>query len=173
MGIFVKITEITQILFSTVKVMYKFSQKMIWATFWPTFLQTHLVTLVKIYVYTEKLFFFDEQILIRSRTCMLQNHMLLLFEKNLVSWSWPGLPDGFFSDQKSQFGYILDDVGFEILLYTYFDHLEYFTTIIKMLRAFGNFVVIWYIFSLLWYLVPRKIWQPWSWPPPSEVSHQD
>jgi hypothetical protein len=57
MGIFVKITEITQILFSTVKVMYKFSQKMIWATFWPTFLQTHLVTLVKIYVYTEKLFF--------------------------------------------------------------------------------------------------------------------
>jgi hypothetical protein len=29
------------------------------------------------------------------------------------------------------------------------------------LWAFGNFVVIWYIFSPLWYVVPRKIWQPW------------
>jgi hypothetical protein len=27
--------------------------------------------------------------------------------------SHPGLPDGFFSDQKSQFGYFLEDLGME------------------------------------------------------------
>jgi hypothetical protein len=27
------------------------------------------------------------------------------------------LPDGFFSDQKSHFGYILEDLGMEMLLY--------------------------------------------------------
>jgi hypothetical protein len=28
----------------------------------------------------------------------------------------PGLPDGFFSDQKSQFGYILEDLAMKMLL---------------------------------------------------------
>jgi hypothetical protein len=36
----------------------------------------------------------------------------------------------------------------------YSGHLEYFLTISYILEAFGNFVVIWFI-------VPRKIWQPW------------
>jgi hypothetical protein len=35
-------------------------------------------------------------------------------------------------------------------------------TIGYIFLAFGNCVVIGYIFSPLWYFVPRKIWQPWS-----------
>jgi hypothetical protein len=56
-----------------------------------------------------------------------------------------GLPDGFFSDQKSQFGYILDDGGMENNVLDS-DRLEYFTPIGYILWAFGNFVVIWYVF---------------------------
>jgi hypothetical protein len=46
---FLKTTEVAhlfELLSSTVKVMYKFRPKMGWATFWATFLHTHLVTLV-------------------------------------------------------------------------------------------------------------------------------
>jgi hypothetical protein len=68
----------------------------------------------------------------------------------------PGLPDGFFSDQKSQFGYILEDLGMENVV-IYSGHLEYFTTIGHILWAFGNFLVIWYIFPRCSIL---KIWQP-------------
>jgi hypothetical protein len=32
-------------------------------------------------------------------------------------WSSAGLPDGFFSDQKSQFGYILEDLGIENVIF--------------------------------------------------------
>jgi hypothetical protein len=74
-----------------------------------------------------------------------------------------GLPDGFFSDQKSQFGCILENPGMENVV-IYSGHLENFTTIGYILRAFGNFVV---IFPPLWYIVLRKIWQPWTragWP---------
>jgi hypothetical protein len=42
----------------------------------------------------------------------------------------------------------------------YSDHLEHFTTIGYILLAFGNFLVIWYIFPPPWYIVARKIWQP-------------
>jgi hypothetical protein len=35
-----------------------------------------------------------------------------------------------------------------------YGHLVYFV-------AIGNVVVIWYNFSPLWYIVSRKIWQPW------------
>jgi hypothetical protein len=57
-----------------------------------------------------------------------------------------GLPDVFFSNQKSQFGYILEDLGMENVV-IYSGHLEYCTTTGCILWAFGNFVVIWYIFS--------------------------
>jgi cellobiose-specific phosphotransferase system component IIC len=36
----------------------------------------------------------------------------------------------------------------------FYDHLVYFTAIENILWSFG-------IFSPVWYLVPRKIWQPW------------
>jgi hypothetical protein len=41
----------------------------------------------------------------------------------------PGLPDAFFPDQKSQFGYILEDLGMENVVSIYFekffDHWEF------------------------------------------------
>jgi hypothetical protein len=46
-----KITEVSQIfglVFTTVKVMYKFGQKVVWATVWAIFSQTHLVTLLRL-----------------------------------------------------------------------------------------------------------------------------
>jgi hypothetical protein len=55
------------------------------------------------------------------------------------------LPDGFFSDQKSQFGYILEDLGMENVALCS-GRFEYFTTIEYILSAFNNFAVIWYIF---------------------------
>jgi hypothetical protein len=33
---------------------------------------------------------------------------------------------------------------------------------ILYIRTFGNFMVTWYIFSPFWYIVLRKIWQPWA-----------
>jgi hypothetical protein len=55
-----------------------------------------------------------------------------------------GLPDGFFSDQKSRFGYILEDLAMENVD-IYSGRLEYFLTIGYILWAFDSFVVIWYI----------------------------
>jgi hypothetical protein len=49
-----------------------------------------------------------------------------------------------------------------------YGHSEYFTVIRNILRSFGIFyghfgdvVVIWYISPTFWYIVSRKIWQPW------------
>jgi hypothetical protein len=65
------------------------------------------------------------------------------------------LPDGFFSDQKSQFGYVLEDLGMEhVVIYSV--HLEYFRTIEYILWAFGNFVFIRYIFPRFDMLYQRK-----------------
>jgi hypothetical protein len=44
----------------------------------------------------------------------------------------PGLPDGFFSNQKSQFGYILEGPRLENVDICY-GHLEYFTDIWNIL----------------------------------------
>jgi hypothetical protein len=46
----------------------------------------------------------------------------LSFKKLLVLQK-TGLPDGFFSDQNSSFGYILEDLGMENVV-IYFGHLE-------------------------------------------------
>jgi hypothetical protein len=82
--------------------------------------------------------------------------------------SGPGLPDCIFSNQKSPFGQILEglakeDVGI------FFGHLVYFIDIWYLLWTFGifyghlvYFMDIWYIITPLWYVVPRKIWQPRS-----------
>jgi hypothetical protein len=57
-----------------------------------------------------------------------------------VSWNWSraGLPDGFFSDQKSQFGYILEGLRKDNVV-IYSGHLEYFTTIGYILWSFDIF----------------------------------
>jgi hypothetical protein len=53
----------------------------------------------------------------------------------------PGLPDGTFSNQKSQFGSILE--GFRMGLVGILNgYLEYFTEIWYILWQFGNVVVI-------------------------------
>jgi transposase InsO family protein len=49
-----------------------------------------------------------------------------------------GLPVRLFSDQKSQFGSILEDLGMEIVV-IFSGNLEYFKTIEYILWAFGNF----------------------------------
>jgi hypothetical protein len=64
----------------------------------------------------------------------------------------PGLPDGFFSKQKSKFGQILEGLRWEIL-YIFWSYLEYFMTIWYILCSFGTFF-------RFWYHVPRKILQP-------------
>jgi hypothetical protein len=58
----------------------------------------------------------------------------------------------------------MEDVG------TFYEHLVYFTNIWSILRPFGlfydhlvYFMVVWYIYCFpFWYVVLRKIWQPWS-----------
>jgi hypothetical protein len=55
--------------------------------------------------------------------------------------SWylqPGLPDGLFSNQKSQFGQSLDVRAMEDV-WTFFEHVVYFTTIWYILWSFGIF----------------------------------
>jgi hypothetical protein len=69
------------------------------------------------------------------------------------------LPDGLFSNQKSQFGYILEGLAMENLGVS-FDRLVYFTAMGNILGPFGIFCVHLVYFSPFWYFVPRKIWQP-------------
>jgi hypothetical protein len=52
----------------------------------------------------------------------------------------------FFSDQKNNWGIFWRTLEWKMLLCIYSGHLEYFTTTGYVLWAFGNFVVIWYIF---------------------------
>jgi hypothetical protein len=73
------------------------------------------------------------------------------------------LPDGFFSDQKSQFGYILEDLGMEnavihigiLVIWIILPPLGIFYGKLVILRSFGKFFP-------LWCIVPRQIWQPWT-----------
>jgi hypothetical protein len=63
-----------------------------------------------------------------------------------VKTSPSGLPDGFFSNQKSQFGYILEGLSLKNVD-IFYGHLKYFTDIWDVLWPIGTFVFIWYIFS--------------------------
>jgi hypothetical protein len=78
----------------------------------------------------------------------------------------PGLPDGIFSYQKSEFGYILNGLGMEnsgigilrpfgvfyghmVVLWPFgifYGHLVFLWSIWYVLRPFGNFMAIWYTF---------------------------
>jgi hypothetical protein len=79
--------------------------------------------------------------------------------KNLRHETSPGLPDGFFSNQKSQFGYILEGPRLENVD-TFYGHLEYFTDIWDILGPFGTFCDNLVHFFQFWYVVSRKLWQP-------------
>jgi hypothetical protein len=71
-----------------------------------------------------------------------------LTQENMLKAFGSGLPDGFFSDQKSQFDHILEDLRKETFLAIW----NIFTTIVWHLEKI--------YFSLLWFIVTRKIWQP-------------
>jgi hypothetical protein len=58
----------------------------------------------------------------------------------------PGLPDGLFSNKKSQFGYVLEGLAVENVV-IFCGHLV-------------NFSAIWHFLMAIWYVLPRKIWQP-------------
>jgi hypothetical protein len=76
---------------------------------------------------------------------------LLFTVSELLEGFFAGLPDGIFSNQKSQkFGSNLE--GPEMLVH-FMDNLVHFTAIWNILLSLG-------IFSKFWYVVPRKIWQP-------------
>jgi hypothetical protein len=70
-----------------------------------------------------------------------------------------GLPDGSFSDQKYQFGYILEDLGMENVAINS-GLLEHFATIVYIQLAFDNFVVICSIFTRFVILYPEKSGNP-------------
>jgi hypothetical protein len=55
------------------------------------------------------------------------------------------LPDGIFSNQKSQFGQILEGLEIENIG-IFYGHLEYITVIWYI------FFAIWYIFLAIWYI---------------------
>jgi hypothetical protein len=67
------------------------------------------------------------------------------------------LPDGIFSNQKSQFGYILKGLRIENVGVVY-GNLEYFTAIGYILRPLGNVMDNFPRFGM--YIVSRKICQP-------------
>jgi hypothetical protein len=69
------------------------------------------------------------------------------------------LPDGFFSDQKSQFGHILEDLGMENVVINS-GHLDYFATIGYILWEFDNFVVLGYVFPRFDILYSEKSGNP-------------
>jgi hypothetical protein len=52
--------------------------------------------------------------------------------------TWTGQPKGIFSNQKSQFGYILECFRMENV-HIFYVHLDYFTTIWCILWLFGIF----------------------------------
>jgi hypothetical protein len=79
-----------------------------------------------------------------------------------------------FSNQKSKFGYILEDLGKEnvgLFACGYLGY-TYIRPFVICYCTFGNLVVIWYILPPFWYIVSRKIWQPWVEALLSEQSHR-
>jgi hypothetical protein len=71
-----------------------------------------------------------------------------------------GLPDGIFSNQKSQFGFISECLVEKDFAKIYC-HLVYYSAILNILWPFGIIYGYFGIFFPFWYVAPRKIWQPW------------
>jgi hypothetical protein len=77
----------------------------------------------------------------------------------LRSKAWPGLPDGSFSDQKSQSGKKFQGLRLENVD-IFYGRLEYFMDIWDILSLFGTLCVHLVHFFRFGYHAPRKIWQP-------------
>jgi hypothetical protein len=65
----------------------------------------------------------------------------------ILSHCSPGLSDGTFSNQKSQFGKVLEGLGMEKVC-IFCGHLEYITAMWCIFWPFGKLVSIWYIFPV-------------------------
>jgi hypothetical protein len=83
------------------------------------------------------------------------------FRNILHMWPEAGMPDDFFSDQKSHFGYILEERRMENIVTYMFWSLVIVYYHWVFLWAFCNFYGHLVYFSALWYILPRKLWQPW------------
>jgi hypothetical protein len=70
-----------------------------------------------------------------------------------------GLPDGSFSNQKSQFGQILEGLGME-KAGIFFGYFEYIKAIWHMVGPFGNLMAIWYLFPRFGILCQDKSGNP-------------
>jgi hypothetical protein len=75
-------------------------------------------------------------------------------------FTWPGLPDGLFSNQISQFWRAVEWKTFGI----FYDNLEYYTAIWYKLWPLGIVCGHLVQFSHFGTFGPRKIWQPCTWP---------
>jgi hypothetical protein len=83
-----------------------------------------------------------------SRGQFLDNNSATYMGTKIYNREWkfiPGLPDGFVSNQKYQFGQILEGLTLENVD-IFNGHLEYFTDIWDILWPFGIFAFTWYIF---------------------------
>jgi hypothetical protein len=65
---------------------------------------------------------------------------LILIENGRILNRWPGLPDGLFSNQRSQFGKNFQGLGLENFD-IFYGHLEYFMDIWDILWPFVTFCV--------------------------------
>jgi hypothetical protein len=92
-----------------------------------------------------------------------------MLNKNRLFQDRPGLPDGIFSYQKSQFRNILEGLGMEMLVYfivtwyilssfgIFCHHLVYFVIIWYILSSFGYFIIIWLFYHHLVYFMPLGV----------------
>jgi hypothetical protein len=82
-------------------------------------------------------------------------------DKNLPSVvrQGSGVPDGIFSNQKSQLGKILEGYGMA-KVGIFYGHLEYIKVIWYILWPFGNLVAIWYILPRFGTLCQEKSGNP-------------
>jgi hypothetical protein len=71
----------------------------------------------------------------------------------------PGLPGDIFSNQKSQFGHILEGLVMK-MVGIFYGHLEYLTVIWYILWSFGNLMAIWDIFHRFGILCQEKSGNP-------------
>jgi hypothetical protein len=72
------------------------------------------------------------------------------------------LPDGLFSNQKYQFGYIFESLRMQNIGIVY-GHLEYFADngdILWPLSTFCFHLMCFPRFGIFWYIGSRKLWQP-------------
>jgi hypothetical protein len=104
---------------------------------------------------------------LKKKNNFIQKHKKKLeWKKGFIEGNDPGLPDGIFSNQKSQFGWILECLAMKYVG-KFHDHLVYFTAnrifygyIWYILWSFGIFCGLFGIFFPFWYVIERKIWQP-------------